>query len=293
MLASCITVPCLAISCEGLRSYNRRVYEILANLQRGSVVLDLGCGGGSFPAGGHTVIRVDHTLSAPKADGIFVCGDAAILPVKSSSLDAVVCHHSLEHFSELDAVLEEIGRTVKPQGALFVSVPDASTLTDVVYRWLSHGGGHVNAFRNSGDLIRRITAHTGLPHRATRPLFSSLSFLNRASRTAWPPRRLLLLGGGAEWSLRLYLLASRWADRWLRTRLSFYGWAMYFGAIGDSIDETGWCNVCIRCGSSSPSESLKSAGSVRRRWGMFRVYECPQCSTWNFFFDDKNFRHVR
>jgi SAM-dependent methyltransferase len=83
---------------------------------------------------------------AQKKEELIVQGDALHLPFPDSTFTAVISNHSLEHFDHLEGALHEIGRVVRPQGALFVSVPDASTFCDRLYRWLAKGSGHVNAF---------------------------------------------------------------------------------------------------------------------------------------------------
>src|SRR5437588_12023292 len=117
------------------------MHEILQNLPPGSRVLDLGSGRGTFDAAafeGVVTIRVD--LERPQAPPpAFIQADASRLPFAAGAFDAVICNHTVEHFVDLDLALKEIGRVVKPSGALFVSVPDASTLADRVYRWLGKG----------------------------------------------------------------------------------------------------------------------------------------------------------
>jgi SAM-dependent methyltransferase len=125
------------------------------------------------------------------------------LPFASGSIDAIVANHSLKHFDELAACLAEMGRVTGGRGALYVAVPDASTLTDRLYRWLGDGGGHVNAFVEAAAVARQIEDATGLRHVATRTLCSSLSFLHRDNAPHPRPRRLALLGGGHLWTLHL------------------------------------------------------------------------------------------
>ncbi len=140
------------------------------------------------------------------------------------------------------------------------------------------GGGHVNRFRSPAETAALIERAAGLPHLATRTLYSSLAFLNRSQAPRPLPRRLWLLGGGFEWTLFLYAWGSRRLDRVFHTRSSVYGWAFYFGAPGEPIDTVGWVNVCIRCGAGHPAAELK----VRRKWGV-RIYRCPACGAVNPF----------
>lgn len=178
------------------------MHEILAQLRTGQHVLDLGSGAGSFDATGgpYVAIRADLDRPARLAPN-FAQADAAHLPFADATFDAVVSNHSLEHFDDLAGALAEIGRILKPDGALYIGVPDASTFCDRLYRWLARGGGHVNPFTSAPDLAARIEDATRLPHVATRTSFASLSYLNRKNAPSGPRRRLLV-GGGTELSLR-------------------------------------------------------------------------------------------
>jgi SAM-dependent methyltransferase len=263
--------------------------EILRNLQAGSRVLDLGCAGGSFArqATPADVVRVD--LQAPKGgrDGAwFVQCDAARLPFADESYAAVISNHSLEHFVDLAGVLGEIGRVIRPDGSLFVAVPDASTLTDRIYRWLGRGGGHVNAFTSPASIAAEIERAAGLPHVATMVLYSSLSFLNRRTAPRPLPLRLLFVGAGYEWPLFLFAWLSRRLDRLLNTRTSIYGWAFYFGNIVEPIDAGAWVNVCLRCGSGCSASFLKKQARVSSNVLGLRVYRCLRCGARNPFAED-------
>lgn len=243
------------------------MHEILRSLRPGDRVLDLGCASGSFPAEATLadVVRIDRDVPRDVGkDAVFVQGDAAGLPFVRGAFDAVISNHSLEHFADLPGALREIGRAIRPGGSLFVAAPDASTLTDRLYRWLAKGGGHLNAFTSQDETAAMIGNATGLSHVGTRVLCSSLSFLNRRNSPRPAPRRLLLLGAGYEWSLWLYVLFSRQLDRLLKTRLSIYGWAFYFGNVPGSVDAETWMNVSIRCGSGASAARLERELRVRR-----------------------------
>ncbi len=261
------------------------MHEILKHLPADAFVLDLGCATGSFGPENTlaTAIRLDQDIPAGGVSTAFVRGDASRLPFADGRFAALVSNHSLEHFDELEAALLEMGRVVDRDGALFIAVPDASTLTDKVYRWLARGGGHVNPFTSAPELVSRIEKATGLPHIGTRVLYSSMSFLNSKNAPHPRPRRLLLLGGGTEWSLCLYTWLSRRLDRLLNTRTSVYGWALYFGNLRGSIDTEVWPNVCVRCGSGVPGSCLTGKSLVRRIFPGIEVYSCPYCGATNPF----------
>ena len=268
------------------------MHEILQNLPPGSRVLDLGSGRGTFDAAtfeGVVAIRVD--LERPQAPPPeFIQADASRLPFAAGAFDAVICNHTLEHFVDLDLALKEIGRVIKASGALFVSVPDASTLADRVYRWLGKGGGHVNRITRSSEIAARVESATRLGAAGTRLLLTSYSFLNVNNGRA---RRMVRYSGLGQESFLVWLTwGLRKLDATFGTRTSVYGWALWFGAIRQAIDESTWANVCVRCGSAHPSGYLLRLGlTAKKRW--LRRYRCPACGTSNIFLPDESMRHVQ
>ena len=266
------------------------MHEVLRHLQEGARVLDLGSRSGSFNGSVYPLrtIRLDLEAPAGAASGGFVHADAAHLPFAAASFDFVVSNHSLEHFERLEESLAELGRVVKPNGSVYVAVPDSSTVSDRLYRWLAGGGGHVNAFSSREDVIALVERHTGMRCVARRLLLTSLSVLNRMNRVAPAPRKLALLGGGREGVLLFWSVLSRLCDRWFGTRLSQYGWALYFGALHEAVDSRPWSNVCIRCGSGCSSDWLESSGTMSRKWCLIRGYKCENCGRWNVFTRDAN-----
>jgi SAM-dependent methyltransferase len=119
--------------------------KLLESLPPGARVLDLGARTGSFTTGRPdlSVIRLDLEIPANHGAGLYVGADAARMPFRAEAFDAIIGNHSLEHFVELEATIREIGRVMKRGGSLYLAVPDASTLSDRIYRWLARGGGHV------------------------------------------------------------------------------------------------------------------------------------------------------
>ena len=232
-----------------------------------------------------SVIAVDedpHAFrsAAPLANArcVRVVGRSQQLPVASASIDLVICNHAFEHFLDLDAVIAEIGRVLKPGGRLYISVPDGYGLCDGLYRWLFEGGGHVNRFRRD-DLVRRIESRVGVRLAQWRKLYSSFAYLRtvlpwldapppdlqpRLKRIARLPRFLLT---AAQRSL---YVGTRVADRFLGTGLAVYGWALWFDrGQGPAVESQPYVNVCLYCGSGDPSESVRRL--PRWRW------QCPSC----------------
>lgn len=270
------------------------MHEILRHLPAGSFVLDLGCDQGSFNDSEFPYIvcvRVDLDLPRARSKN-FVRADASRLPFGREVFDAVICNHSLEHFLELDAALLEIGRVVKRDGAFFASIPDSSSLTDRLYRWLAKGGGHVNQISNVQDLRARIETRIPLQHCATRLTLTSLSFLNSRSPTARPVKTLVDLGIDPEPLLVIATWLTRKLDYSLGTRTSVNGWALYFGTMWEHVDESTWANLCVGCGSGHPSAYL-IASRVIAGWRIFRRYSCPCCGATNLFTSDDEVKRIK
>jgi hypothetical protein len=135
-------------------------------------------------------------------------------------------------------------------------------------------------------LIAQVERHASLRFVGGRTLISSLSILNRNNLVGRAPRKMLLLGGGREGLLILWSLISRLSDRWFHTRLSLYGWALYFGALHEALDTSTWWNVCVRCGSGGSSAWLEHLGIVKRNRWLLRAYACPTCGAPNIFTRD-------
>jgi SAM-dependent methyltransferase len=264
--------------------------HLLSRLPAGARVLDLGAAAGSFAdvRPDICVVRLDLKFDAAGAAGCLVRGDAARLPFADGVFDLLVSNHSLEHFVELEAVVREMGRVAKPGAGLYVAVPDAGTLTDRIYRWIGRGGGHVNPFRTPAEVIVPIERLTGLAHRATRDLYSSLSFLNAHNVRGWGPKKLLLFANGDERFLAVLLWLLRAVDRVFGSRWSRYGWEFHFGAAdpGEALDP--WVNVCVRCGAGHSEDYLREQASGWRKFGPIESYRCPACGGFNLFSAERN-----
>ena len=90
-----------------------------------AVLVDLGCGGGLLAplVSGYRHVGVDPVASAAAVAagrGISVVrADAAAVPLVDGAADVVVAGEVLEHLSDVDAVIGEVARVLRP-GGLFV-----------------------------------------------------------------------------------------------------------------------------------------------------------------------------
>jgi SAM-dependent methyltransferase len=100
-------------------------FRHVSTLPVGSQVLDLG-GNRIRKRGQFNIERYDlkvvyANLSTSKRPN--VQGDAANIPFKNGSFDAVICSELLEHVPDPLAVLHEVYRILRDEGTLFICVP--------------------------------------------------------------------------------------------------------------------------------------------------------------------------
>ena len=146
------------------RGRARRVARGLAPRAR---VLDVGCGDGKLAvalrAAGVRAVGLEGSAgparrAAAETGGRVVVGDPAALPFATSTLDAVVVWHVLEHLPAPRRALAEAARCLRPGGILVVAVPDADGLAARLGRgaWLGLDvERHLYHFtaRTLGDLL--------------------------------------------------------------------------------------------------------------------------------------------
>src|SRR5262245_30278093 len=117
---------------------HRARYRFAAQRVKGKVVVDCSCGTGlgtqqyisERPAGlvaidldRRAVVEASKT-TAGRSDIQFVCADALKLPIASSSIELFVSLETIEHLSDYQAFLDEVGRVLMPAGTLIVSTPN-------------------------------------------------------------------------------------------------------------------------------------------------------------------------
>lgn len=113
---------------------------LLAHVQPGETVLDLGCGAGEFSeallTAGAMPIGVDVAREAlrraqerlPGAD-LRLWRDGEPLPLEDGSVDAVWAGEVIEHVADVARWLSEVRRVLRPRGALLLTTPHHGPLT--------------------------------------------------------------------------------------------------------------------------------------------------------------------
>jgi len=88
--------------------------------------------------------------------------DAHFLPLQDRSVDIVVCAEVLEHMSVPTQLLTELQRITKPDGFVFLSVPNEASVHFLgnIDRPLPARDTHINFF--TPDTLRKILFRTGL-----------------------------------------------------------------------------------------------------------------------------------
>jgi SAM-dependent methyltransferase len=251
--------------------------------------LDLCSGTGSFSPAGLPCIAValdEDTAAfqpaAPLPVGPYyrAFGRSDLIPFSSATFDLVILHHGLEHIPAVEKTLREVGRILKPDGRLLVSVPNGHGLCDAIYRFVFEGGGHVNRFTRR-RAVRLIEGCAGVRLESWHKLYSSFAYLYRLAEAldARPlslPERARALDKLPRQAVykgqRVLYRGTRLADRLLHTNLAVYGWALYFSRSSqDAREKPAFLNVCIYCGSGHPAPPLEN--------GFGRNWRCPSCNT--------------
>src|SRR5262249_11627400 len=146
----------------------RRAAIAAAGVGAGSVVVDVACGTGDLAAlavrGGARVLGIDfapamlHRARGRGAD--LVRADAAALPVRAGSVDAVTCGFALRNVTAIPQVLAEAARVLRPGGRLVVL--EVAEPRGVLLRW----GHRLSSYRIvplGGALLADRHAYASLP----------------------------------------------------------------------------------------------------------------------------------
>jgi len=146
----------------------RRAAIAAAQLHAGDLVVDVACGTGDLAAlaaaAGARAIGVDFAPAmlarACGRGAALVRGDAAALPLRPACADAVTCGFALRNVVEIDAVLAEAGRVLRPGGRLVlleIAAPHGAAL-----RWLHRAYFH-RLVPFIGGLLAERPAYAYLP----------------------------------------------------------------------------------------------------------------------------------
>lgn len=157
--------------------WRRRTVDALG-LPPGSVVLDLACGTGDLcrvlRRRGLRPFGIDLSagmLGQVRDAAPVIQADGESLPLAAASVDGATCGFALRNFADLEAVLGELGRVVRPGGRialLEVAEPANPALRAGHDLWFRHGAPAIGAALSDADAYRylpRSIAYLPPPHR--------------------------------------------------------------------------------------------------------------------------------
>jgi demethylmenaquinone methyltransferase/2-methoxy-6-polyprenyl-1,4-benzoquinol methylase len=179
-------------------AWRRRAIREL-HLRPGATVFDLACGTGDFcrelQRAGYRPVGFDFSfgmLAHGRTEAPLVQADALRLPVADATADGLTCGFALRNVVSLDALFDEIGRVVRPGGA--IALLDASRPDGAVLR-----AGHAVYFERVvpmiGGLLSDRDAYAYLP-RSMAYLPPPAEMLEMLRGAGFPSARRVQLSGG-------------------------------------------------------------------------------------------------
>jgi methionine biosynthesis protein MetW len=158
-----------------------RAYE--PYLSAGSRVLDVGCGDGhalkqigdgiSAPLELEGLEFSEHAVAAAERAGFRVYrGRIEDAPLPHDSFDLIIMNQLIEHVREPRAVLEAVGRALKPGGHVFIETPNIDSWDARLFRKRYWGGYHLPRHFHLFDTrsLAQLVGQVGLESVAHRPL---------------------------------------------------------------------------------------------------------------------------
>jgi len=152
-------------------------------LSPGARVLDVGCGDGhvlqqirdaaGMPLDLEGVEFSEHAVAAATRAGFHVYrGRIEEVALPTASFDLVIMNQLIEHVREPRAVLEAIGRALKPGAHLFIETPNIDSLDARIFRRRYWGGYHLPRHFHLFDTraLARLVEAAGLESAQQKPL---------------------------------------------------------------------------------------------------------------------------
>jgi 2-polyprenyl-6-hydroxyphenyl methylase/3-demethylubiquinone-9 3-methyltransferase len=155
-------------------------FDTLISQWGGKVVLDIGCGGGfmaeALARRGAVVIGVDPSREAIEAarehagaQGLAIdyrTGVGERLPIEAGSVDVVVCVDVLEHVDDLNVVISEVRRVLRPGGLFLFDTINATAMARLcvvfvgerILRLLPRGTHDPDKFIRPGEMRAKLIA---------------------------------------------------------------------------------------------------------------------------------------
>lgn len=150
----------------GTQVIDREAKYVRQHIDADDRILDVGCGIGSLEArlSDHDIIGIDRSAemvrtASERVSAPIVFGDARELPVATDAVDTGVFVATLSFVSELDCVLAETTRVLKPDGRLIALL--LNTRSEYVQSNLEREGSYFQRMvhRDADKLVEQILDH--------------------------------------------------------------------------------------------------------------------------------------
>jgi len=185
------------------------VRQASERLQEGQIVLDAGAGEGRhrkyFKRGRYVALDAGYGDAGWDYSGLDLLGDLAHIPLRSASLDCVLCMVVLEHTRNPAEVLLEFARVLKRGGTLVMVVPflwEEHQAPHDYFRFTRHGVHAI--FESSPFRLDLVSPMGGFFWLCARRSIGLLTFFQRGWR--WIPFVLLAPFFGLLFPLILYFM---------------------------------------------------------------------------------------
>lgn len=210
---------------EVRQGFFRRLWKKVFDGRNGQICLDCGCGEGLVLSeiaavcekpprffGSDISKALLRQASKRCKEACFALSPGELLPIRSNSVDVVLCSHMLEHVHDAEAVVNEVWRVLKPNGLVVVIAPREEWMDPIwgapPLRWL----------------VKLARKHLERKREAIKRLQDE--YRDSVDRSLTPPDRamgeaeLAQLFGGDRWALLLFRKTSANFDWILYRRFS-------------------------------------------------------------------------
>lgn len=131
-----------------VEEFNLILKTLSAKLElSGKSILDFGCGFGYFSMASEEPgtaitgidpdqdqVKIAQQILKNRKGRSFICAAGEALPFKDNSFDRILSFSVLEHVCDLDRVLQEAHRVLKPNGLFYIGVPNYLTFREGHYK---------------------------------------------------------------------------------------------------------------------------------------------------------------
>ena len=167
----------------------KKLIEKYTGLSDGKI-LDVGCGTGAFLHTMHTAgwqitgLEPDETarLKAQQLYNLHVQEAGALFELRSETFDAITLWHVLEHVHDLHEYVDQLKKLLKPNGRLFIAVPNYTCYDQNVYKgnWAAYDVPR-HLYHFSPSAMRSLLRNHGLKLKSIKPMLFDSFYVSMLS----------------------------------------------------------------------------------------------------------------